>query len=203
MRALLLVDLQNDFMPDGALPVPRGDQVVPTANSLLERFDLKVASKDWHPPDHLSFASQHASKRPGDRIELEGLDQTLWPDHCVQGTPGAEFHPALHVDRLDHIVLKGTDRKIDSYSAFYDNARRRSTGLTAYLRERQVDEIVIMGLATDYCVLFSALDAVRDGFEVKLAADGCRGIGLQPGDVQRALDKMRDEGVAIVHSEEL
>jgi len=200
MKALILVDLQNDFCPGGALPVPEGDHVIPVANRLQPDFELVVATQDWHPPDHGSFAANHPGKRPGDVIALAGLEQILWPVHCVAGTPGAELHPDLDRTRIAHIARKGVDRDLDSYSTFFDNAHRRSTGLAEYLRQHAVDEVYIAGLATDYCVKFSALDAVAQGFRTHVIAAACRGIDLRPGDVVRALDEMRAAGVEIAES---
>jgi len=200
MNALLLVDIQNDFLPGGALPVPDGDQVLPVANRLLRRFALVVATQDWHPPNHGSFASQHPGHRVGEEIEWNGVRQTLWPDHCVQHTRGAEFAATLDVQRIAHVVHKGTDPAIDSYSGFFDNARRQATGLEAYLRVQGVTDIYLLGLATDYCVLFTAQDARQLGFRVHLVEDGCRGVNLQPGDVDRALAAMEQAGVQRVRS---
>lgn len=202
--ALILVDIQNDFIPGGALPARDGHEVVPIANRLLQgRFDLFVASQDWHPSDHLSFASNHPGKSPGDLIELSGLEQVLWPDHCVQGSRGAEFHPDLAVEGIDHVVHKGVDREIDSYSCFFDNGHLRATGLEDYLRTEEVSRVYIAGLATDYCVRYSALDSVRLGFDTTVITDACRGVELNPGDIDRALDDMKLAGVKFVTSEEL
>ena len=195
---LILVDLQNDFTPGGALAVPDGDAVIPVANRLARSFDLVVATQDWHPPGHGSFASQHAGKNPGDTVELDGLRQELWPDHCVQGTSGAELHAGLDAGRIARIIQKGTDPGIDSYSTFFDNAHRKSTGLADYLKEKEVGEVYLMGLATDYCVKFSVLDAVALGFQVNVIQDGCRGIELQAGDVSQAIDEMKAVGAVIV-----
>ena len=203
MKALILVDIQNDFLPGGSLAVPRGDQVVPVANRLQESFDLVVATKDWHPSDHGSFAANHPGRRAGEVVELDGLDQILWPVHCVQETKGAEFAPGLSTERISTIIYKGIDPLVDSYSTFFDNAARRSTGLTDYLVEAGVDEVVLVGLATDYCVKFSALDAAKLGFRTTVVEDGCRGVDLEPGDSARALDEMRRAGVAVVHSDEI
>ncbi|PKN59079.1 MAG: nicotinamidase/pyrazinamidase [Deltaproteobacteria bacterium HGW-Deltaproteobacteria-14] len=200
MRALILVDLQNDFLPGGALAVPDGRRVIPVANALLPRFDVVVATQDWHPPDHLSFAAQHPGRAPGDLIELDGLTQNLWPVHCVQGTRGAEFAPSLCQDGWARVFPKGTDRRVDSYSGFFDNGHRGSTGLGDWLRARGVDEVFVMGLATDYCVKFTALDAVDLGLKTWLVADGCRGVELAEGDVERAIAAMRAVGVGIVNS---
>lgn len=203
MKALVLVDLQNDFMPGGALAVNEGDRVVPIANQLMSGFDLIVATQDWHPADHLSFASQHPGHRVGDCIELQGLQQVLWPDHCVQGTTGAEFHRDLNKSAIHRVIRKGTDRQIDSYSGFFDNGHRQATGLKDYLREHNVTEVYILGLAADYCVKFTALDAVSLGFETYLIEDGCRGVELQAGDVASAMEELRFAGVNITNSKEL
>jgi nicotinamidase/pyrazinamidase len=202
-RALILVDLQNDFLPGGALSVPEGDHVIPVANRLQPLFDHVIASQDWHPPDHGSFAALYPGKQPGEQIELAGLSQILWPVHCVQDSAGARLAPALDTTRIERFFHKGTDREIDSYSCFYDNGHRRSTGLADYLRELAVEQIYLLGLATDYCVKFSALDAVAEGFAVYVVLDGCRGIDLEPGDVERALEELRAAGVIIVSSGDL
>lgn len=202
-KALILVDLQNDFCTGGNLAVPRGEEVVLLANQLLPHFDLIIATKDWHPADHMSFASQHAGRRIGDVIAVAGAGQVLWPDHCVQESSGAEFHPALDTQRIHKIFLKGTDKQIDSYSAFFDNAHLRATGLSEYLREQQVEEVYIMGLATDYCVKFSVLDALGLGFNVFLINDACRGVELHAGDIKRALAEMEKAGAKIVNVKEI
>ncbi len=200
MSALILVDLQNDFMPGGTLAVPDGDSVIPVANRLAQSFDLVVATQDWHPPGHGSFASQHLGKHPGDMVELDGLRQELWPDHCVQGTSGAELHAGLDAGRITRVFQKGADPRVDSYSTFFDNAHRKSTGLGDYLKEKGVREVYLMGLATDYCVKFSVFDAVELGFQANVIEDGCRGIDLQAGDVSRAIDEMKTAGAVIVSS---
>ena len=202
MCALIVVDLQNDFMPGGALAVPDGDAVVPVANRVMRNFDLVVASQDWHPADHGSFASRHPGKKPGDVVDLNGLNQILWPDHCVEGTDGAAFHADLATDRIEKVFYKGTDLGLDSYSTFFDNAHRKSTGMADYLREKGVSDVYLLGLATDYCVKFSALHAVECGFKVHLIKDGCRGIDLRAGDVERAMEDMRAAGVEIVTSDQ-
>jgi nicotinamidase/pyrazinamidase len=204
MKALILVDIQNDFLPAGALPVKRGDEVIPVANKVSGQFELVVATQDWHPLDHGSFAANHRGKKPGEVIDLNGLSQVLWPVHCVQGTPGAAFGPGLEVSRVARVFQKGVDPGIDSYSGFYDNGHRRSTGLGEYLRGRGVEEVFVMGLATDYCVKFTALDAVeRFGLKATLIEDGCRGINLRPGDVEAAVAAMREAGVRVVQSNDL
>ena len=195
MRALILVDIQNDFLPGGALAVPNGNEVVPVANELMIGYELVVATQDWHPADHQSFASQHADHTEGEVVEVGGLNQILWPDHCVQGTLGAEFAADMNVAGIDHVIRKGTDRLIDSYSGFFDNEHRRATGLGNYLTQREVIAIDVMGLATDYCVKFTALDAVELGFETQLLIAGVRGVELVPGDCQNAIEEMRAAGV--------
>ena len=197
-----MIDLQNDFMPGGSLPVPDGDAVVPVVNLVMPRFDMVVASQDWHPAGHGSFASQHPGKKPGDIVGLSGLDQILWPDHCVENTEGAAFHDDVATDHIAKIFHKGTDLGLDSYSTFFDNAHRKSTGMADYLREQGVTDVYLLGLATDYCVKFSALDAVECGFKVHVIEHGCRGIDLHAGDVSKALDEMRTAGVEIVTSDE-
>ena len=202
-RALILVDLQNDFCPGGSLAVPDGDAVVAVANVLGPRFRLVVATEDRHPKDHLSFASQHPGKKVYEQIDLDGLPQVLWPDHCVAGTSGAALHPALSRAFIQHVVPKGTDRRIDSYSGFFDNGHRKQTELDAYLKSQGVRALVIMGLATDYCVKWTALDAVDLGYEVTLVEDGCRGVGLGEHDVKSALREMAERGVVLKHSADI
>ena len=201
MRALILVDLQNDFMPGGALAVPDGDKVVPVANQVQRFFEIVVATQDWHPADHGSFAPNHSGSEVGDIIDLDGIPQVLWPRHCVQKTRGAELVSDLDRTRIRKIFHKGTDPTIDSYSTFFDNGHRHSTGLGDYLREQGVDEVYLMGLATDYCVKFSGLDARELGFPASVIEDGCRGVELEPGDVARALEEMREAEVAFVRSD--
>ena len=200
-NALILVDLQNDFCPGGALPVPEGDRVIAVVNRLVLRFDLVVATQDWHPAAHSSFAANHPGRNVGDVIELGGLPQVLWPVHCVQGTPGAEFHPALDRYRIAAVFQKGTDPAVDSYSGFFDNGRRKATGLEDFLRGRQVAEVFVCGLATDFCVKATALDAAGLGFRTHLIEDACRGVELKPGDVARAVAEMRAAGVVVAESE--
>jgi len=198
MNALLLIDLQNDFLPGGALAVPEGDQVIPIANQLQISFPLIVATQDWHPPTHGSFAANHPGKHPGDLIDLNGLPQILWPIHCVQNSPGAAFATALNTSRIERVFQKGTDPAIDSYSGFFDNGHRRSTGLADYLQLRNVTDVYILGLATDYCVKFTALDARHLGFNTFLIEDACRGVELNPGDIARAIQEMQNAGVKLI-----
>jgi len=197
MRALVLVDLQYDFMPGGALAVAGGDATVPVANALMPAFDLVVATQDWHPANHGSFVTQHANASIGSQIELDGLPQTVWPVHCVQNTRGAALHDDLDRRCIDRVFPKGADARVDSYSGFFDNARRRATGLGEYLGQRKVREVFVMGLATDYCVKFTALDAAELGFRTHVIANGCRAVNLAPGDEQSALDDLRAAGVQI------
>ena len=203
MNALIIVDLQNDFLPGGALPVPQGDQVIPLANELPRRFELVLATQDWHPPDHGSFAANHPGKKPGDHVILDGIEQILWPVHCVQNTHGAEFASAFDKSRIAHVFHKGIERNIDSYSTFFDNAHRRHTGLAHYLRKRSIKDIYLMGLALDYCVKYSALDARQLGLNTRVILDGCRGIDLKPGDIDRALEEMKQAGAIILKSGDL
>jgi nicotinamidase/pyrazinamidase len=203
MNALIIVDLQNDFLPGGALPVPHGDEVIPLANEVQQRFELVVATQDWHPPDHGSFAANHPGKKPGDRIILDSIEQILWPVHCVQNTHGAEFAPAFDTSRIAHVFHKGVERNIDSYSTFFDNAHRRHTGLADYLKQRSIKDIYLMGLALDYCVKYSVLDARQLGLNTHVILDGCRGIELERGDIDRALDEMKRAGAVLLQSSEL
>jgi nicotinamidase/pyrazinamidase len=179
MTALLLIDVQLDFLPGGSLAVPEGDAILPLLNDLQPHFDLVVATQDWHPAGHRSFASAHPGQALFSEIEWQGLPQRLWPDHCVQGSAGAALHPDLSLDRVEAIFRKGTDPDLDSYSAFFDNGHRRATGLSAYLRARGVTEVFVAGLASDYCVYFSAKDARSEGFEVAVVEDASRGIALE------------------------
>jgi nicotinamidase/pyrazinamidase len=191
VRALILVDLQNDFMPGGALAVKQGNQILPVINALLQLpFDVVVATKDWHPAGHGSFASTHG-KKAGEVIELDGIPQILWPDHCIQGTEGAEFHSGWDSSRVEHIFHKGIEKNVDSYSTFFDNENRRSTGLEDYLKKHNVNKVYLAGLATDYCVKYSVLDASQLGFETYVVIDGCRGVDLRPFDSESAVEEMK------------
>lgn len=202
MKAFIMVDLQNDFCPGGALPAREGEKVIPLINRLQPRFDLVVATQDWHPDNHLSFASNHPGKKVGDIIELDGLKQVLWPDHCVQNTQGAEFMKTLNTDNIDRVFQKGTDRYIDSYSGFFDNGHKKSTGLADYLRSKNVNEVYVAGLATDYCVKYTALDAVRLEFNTTLIDDACRGVNLSKNDTTRAIVEMVLAGIKIAFSKD-
>lgn len=199
MKALIMVDIQNDFLPTGALPVPEGDQIIPIVNQLQSQFDLIVLTQDWHPPNHKSFASQHG-KQPGEVITLNGLEQILWPDHCVQEETGAELAIGLKTESVDRSFHKGTDPELDSYSAFFDNAKLKSTGLGDYLKEKGVKQVYLVGLATDYCVKFSALDAIDLGFDTYVVLDATRGVNLNGGDTDAAVEEMRRNGIRIITS---
>ncbi|RSK34021.1 bifunctional nicotinamidase/pyrazinamidase [Hymenobacter metallilatus] len=179
MKALLLIDIQHDFLPGGSLAVPGGHEILPLVNQLQPNYELVAATQDWHPANHQSFASQHPGHAVFSQISLHGLPQTLWPDHCVQGTPGAEFSAQLHQHRIEAIFRKGTSPEIDSYSGFYDNGHRKSTGLADYLRGRGVHEVHLCGLAADYCVFYSALDALQEGFAVVFLEEATRAISAE------------------------
>jgi nicotinamidase/pyrazinamidase len=197
---LVAVDPQNDFCPEGALAVPNGDDVIPVLNRLGAVFDHVVITQDWHPPDHTSFASAHPGREPFETIEVSYGTQILWPDHCVQGSRGAEFHWDFSLSRAQVIIRKGYDRQIDSYSAFYENDKKTPTGLTGYLRNRGLDRVFLAGLALDFCVHYSAMDAVREGFEVVIVEDGCRAIDLE-GSLARAMSDMAAAGVTFITSD--
>jgi nicotinamidase/pyrazinamidase len=203
MRAIILVDIQNDFLPDGALAVPGGDEIIPIVNRLQPLFDVVVMTQDWHPANHGSFAANHPGLRPYDVVDLNGLQQVLWPVHCVQDSPGAEFSMHLDIRNVDKIFQKGTDPGIDSYSGFFDNGRRKATGLGDYLQKKGVTQVYVCGLATDYCVKFTALDAVSLGFKTYLIEDAARGVNVQPGDVKKAVAEMKKAGVGLLKSKEI
>lgn len=198
MKALIIVDIQNDFLPGGALAVPGGEEIIPLVNRLQDKFDLVVATQDWHPAGHGSFASSHPGKKTGEVIMLNGMEQILWPDHCVQGTHGAEFAGGLDVSRIAGIIRKGTDPGIDSYSGFFDNGRKKDTGLHEFLKSNGVDTVYIAGLATDYCVKYTALDAAALGYGTFVIAGATRAVNLKSGDYDRALEEMKAAGMKIV-----
>lgn len=198
MHALLLIDIQNDFLPGGALAVAGGDEIIPVVNSLLPSFQTIVATQDWHPEDHGSFAANHPGKSVFEMTDLNGLPQVLWPVHCVQNTGGALFAPGLDTRRITRVFPKGTDARVDSYSGFFDNGKRGDTGLTAWLRGQGITELTLCGLATDYCVKSTALDAMDCGFKVNLHLAACRGVDLQAGDCLAAVTAMRERGATIL-----
>lgn len=203
MNALILVDLQNDFCRGGALEVPQGNEVISIANALMPHFPLVVATQDWHPANHQSFAANHPWRKPGQVIDLHGLPQVLWPIHCVQDSFGAEFVEELHTEQIHQVFQKGTDPEIDSYSGFFDNGQRKATGLGDYLKAKGVQSVYVLGLATDYCVRATALDALALGFATYLVEDACRGVNLQPDDVEKALAELYSKGVQRCVSAEL
>lgn len=203
MKALILVDIQNDFLPGGALAVKEGDQILPVVNALMDAFDLVVMTQDFHPEDHGSFAANHPGKSVYELVDLNGLSQVLWPVHCVQFTKGAAFHQDLQMDKVSEIFPKGMDAGIDSYSGFFDNGRRKATGLGDYLFENEVKQVYVCGLATDYCVKFTALDAASLGFETYFIEDASRGVGISPQDIPQAISDMRAAGVQILQSADI
>jgi nicotinamidase/pyrazinamidase len=196
MEILVVVDVQNDFCPGGALAVPEGDAVVPEINRLIDAHDHVIVTQDWHPAGHSSFASQHSGRAPFDTIEVSYGPQVLWPDHCVQGTHGAEFHPDLELTKAELFIRKGFRRAIDSYSAFFENDHRTPTGLGGYLRERGFTRVVLAGLATDFCVHFSAMDARKLGFEVRVIESACRAIDLD-GSLAKAREQWAKAGIEV------
>lgn len=198
MNALLIVDVQNDFIPGGSLPVPQGDEIIPLINSLQHTFNLVVATQDWHPAQHKSFASNHANKKPFDVITLHGLEQVLWPDHCIQGSTGAAFHHTLEMNKVEAIFRKGMEFEIDSYSGFYDNGHKKSTGLAGYLREHKVQKIFICGLAADYCVFYTAKDALQENFKTYIIEDATRAIN--PLDFEKAKSFIQAAGGQLIES---
>lgn len=200
MKALLLIDIQNDFLPGGALAVPDGDVIIPIINQLQPQFDLVIATQDWHPQGHKSFASNHAGKKVFEKIDLDGLEQVLWPDHCVQGTAGAEFSKQLDMKKVEAVFRKGTNADIDSYSGFYDNGHRKSTGLADYLRGKNIQQVYIAGLAGDYCVYYSAKDALKEGFDTYIIEDATRPINRE-GFEQAKKDILQLGGKVILSAE--
>lgn len=202
-NALLIVDVQNDFCPGGALAIPKGDKVVPVINQLQPLFDTIIASQDWHPSRHVSFAVNHSGKAAFDVIDINGIPQILWPPHCIAGSKGADFHPDLETRRFQLILRKGMQAGLDSYSAFLENDKKTHTGLDGYLRSLNIRKITLCGLATDYCVFHSALDAVSFGFETEVVIDACRGADVPKDNVKQAIHVMKRSEVKIISSEEL
>jgi len=202
MKSLLLIDIQKDFLPGGSLAVPEGDQIIPVVNKLQEVFDIIVATQDWHPEDHGSFTSNHKDKHPGDKIELDGVEQVLWPDHCVQDSEGAEFADDLNMEKVQKIIQKGTDPRVDSYSGFFDNKRKKATGLHDYLRGQKVDTVCITGLAADVCVRYTALDALEMGYKVILPRDATKAVA-GPEAMKKTLNELEEKGAKVLNSCEL
>ena len=201
--ALIVIDVQNDFCPGGALEVREGDRVVPVINRVLGFFNHIVATQDWHPRDHLSFASNHEGKKPLEVVNIDGIDQVLWPEHCVEGSRGADFHPKLQISSFSLILRKGRNRRIDSYSAFYENDRVTKTGLEGFLREIDVKTLFFCGLATDYCVYYSVMDALKAGFMCYVIEDAVRGVDFPVGSVDKAINDMKDRGAIFINSRDL
>lgn len=201
MRTLIIVDIQNDFVAGGKLEVPNGEQIIPLVNELARHVDLVVATQDWHPQSHKSFASNHEGKNPFEEITLGGLNQVLWPDHCVQGSRGADFHALLDMHPVEAIFRKGMDPEIDSYSGFYDNGHKKTTGLAGYLRERKVDSVYVCGLAADYCVYYTAKDALELGFTTYYIEDATRAIS--PEAFLAAKQDLMQAGARVIESEML
>lgn len=201
MKALIIIDVQNDFIPGGALAVPNGDEIIELINQLQEKFNLVVATQDWHPENHASFAVNQPDGKEFDIIELNGEDQVLWPMHCVQNSTGAELHPDLKTDRIENIIQKGTNPKIDSYSGFYDNAHLKSTGLYEYLKEKGADQLYFCGLAGDFCVFYSVIDALEEGFTAYLIEDATR--SLDGSEFVKAKNIIEEKGGKIVESSDL
>lgn len=201
MRTLILVDVQNDFMPDGRLAVPLADRIIPVINRIQEHFDLIVATQDWHPQNHKSFASNHRDKTPFDIIDLHGIKQILWSDHCVQGSVGADFHPDLQTNKIAAVFRKGMNPEIDSYSGFYDNGHKISTGLSGYLKEKGITEVHFCGLATDICVFYTVRDSISEGFSAILIEDASQPLNLNDFTVKR--NELMQQGVRIISSNDL
>ena len=201
MKTLIIIDVQNDFTPGGPLEVPNGNQIIPIINQIQDKFDLVIATQDWHPEGHMSFASSHSNKKPFDQIDWQGGEQVLWPDHCVQGSKGAEFHRDLSTKRIEAIFRKGMDKNIDSYSGFYDNGHKKNTGLSGYLRERDADELYFCGLAADVCVYFSIKDSLNEGFKTTLIEDATKAI--DDGGFEDLRKEILDKGCEIIDSSDL
>lgn len=201
MEALIIVDIQNDFLPGGSLAVPEGDKVIPVINELAGSFKLAVATQDWHPENHRSFAVNHPGKNTGDTVSLNGLEQALWPVHCVKGTEGAKLSPKLRRDKIHRVFQKGTDPYIDSYSGFFENGRKKSTGLHYFLKSWDVDTVVVVGLAADYCVKYTALDALKLGYRTFVVTDATKAVG-GPASFKKTMEELKSKGAFIVNSKE-
>lgn len=201
-KALILVDIQNDFCPNGALAVNDGDKIIPIVNSIMNKFEHIIATQDWHPINHISFASNN-DKNIGDLIEINGQPQVMWPNHCIQNSRGAEFLESLDSSKITKIFQKGTDKNVDSYSGFFDNDHKSETGLNSYLKSQGIDEIYITGLATDYCVKYTVLDALKLNFKTNLIIDAVRGVNLNPQDVENSIKEMENYGAKIIKSNEI
>lgn len=202
MKALILVDIQNDFLPGGALAVKDGDEIIALVNALIPGFDLVIATQDWHPVDHKSFASNQPGRKAGEVIDLGGLQQVLWPDHCIQNTFGSRLASKLNKGMIEKVIQKGTNRNIDSYSGFFDNGKKQDTGLHGYLQSKNIRTVCIVGLATDYCVKYTALDATSLGYQTTVFSDGVKAVNLQKGDDMKAISEMQAAGIQVTTSRE-
>jgi nicotinamidase/pyrazinamidase len=198
MKTLIIVDAQNDFMPGGSLEIPNGDDIIPIINEIQPKFDLVAATQDWHPSSHKSFASNHEGRKVFERITWQGIEQVLWPDHCVQGTSGAAFHRELNMNQVESIFRKGMDENIDSYSGFFDNGHKKNTGLTGYLRDKGAHELYFCGFAADICVYFTLMDALNEGFKVNLLMNAVK--ALDENEFEKQKIKLRDDGVNLLNS---
>ena len=203
ISAFIIVDVQNDFLPGGALAVSKGDEVISVINSVQAKFDLIVSTQDWHPVNHGSFAANHPGKKVGEHMQLNGLDQILWPVHCVQNSVGANFHKSLHGEKWKQVFKKGTNPEVDSYSGFFDNGRKERTGLGDFLKEQGIDQVFIAGLAADYCVKYTVLDALDLGFKTYLITDGTKGVNLSPNDTIDAFKEMENKGAILIQSQDI
>lgn len=202
-EALIIIDLQKDFCPGGSLAVEKGDTIVPVVNTASSAFSQVIATKDWHPAGHVSFASSHQGRNPLDTLSLGNIEQVLWPDHCVAGTKGADFHPDLDLKPLTLILHKGTKKNLDSYSAFFENDRKTSTGLAGYLKDLRIRELYLSGLATDYCVFYTVMDALALGFSVKVIKEAVYGVGFPEGSIERAVKTMEEGGARFISIKEI
>ena len=196
MKTLLIIDVQNDFLPGGSLAVPEGNLIIERINSIMENYDLIVATKDWHPKNHISFASSHLDKKVGDSIKVNENTQILWPDHCIQNEIGSEFPKQLNSDKINKIIYKGSDKNIDSYSGFYDNDKKLSTELNDYLKNKRVEKVDCVGLATEYCVKYTAIDSIREGFHTRVISKCTK--GLKEEDIKTSLNEMRSLGIVVI-----
>ena len=196
MKTLVLVDIQNDFLKGGSLAVPEGDKIIKPINKIIKQYDLVIATKDWHPKNHISFASNHSDKKIGDIININGVDQVLWPDHCIQNSYGSDFPEQLDISKLAKVVYKGSDANIDSYSGFFDNGHFRSTGLSDYLKSKDVYKIDYVGLATDYCLKYTAIDSVSEGFKTRVLINCIKGI--EEKGCELALNEMKSKGIELI-----
>ncbi|MCD6113350.1 MAG: bifunctional nicotinamidase/pyrazinamidase [Bacteroidales bacterium] len=204
MKALIIVDIQNDFLKGGSLAVPDGNAIIPVINKILPVFDILIYTKDWHPANHKSFASNHKEKNVYDVVDLKGISQVLWPDHCIQNTFGAEFHKDLIISgKNTYYIFKGTDPNVDSYSAFFDNKKIHDTGLNKLLKEKNIDEVYICGLSTDYCVKYTAIDAIELNYNTYIVADATKAVNINPDDYEKSLEELKNIGVKIIFSKNL